>query len=206
MAENDRIVNLAKEAEQNRWKLISRLYNSFGIDDQTLDQFKEYLQAEFDEVKAAGMLTEEPSLVEFTNPPIIAGEEMLVMDLRMQIADAAEAVEAIQDFNKFAENFVCSELEDEIDAAIAQAEERLTEWGEKLDMQVGDIFLVEGGDDETRFEFETRLRDEFNAASSAPSSSGSSSSSSSSGSSSSSSSVTTHTHSHNGHSHEHTHA
>ena len=109
------------------------------------------------------MLPKNPDTVgtQTTFPPIPDGLEEPVDDLRAQITEEAANLHMIRDFNAFAFNFVCEELVDEIDEVRVLADDRLVEKNNKLNSVLNDLYVVHGRDDESRLDFETRLRGEY---------------------------------------------
>ena len=160
MEEIERITNEIDTAEAAQDVLIAQLFDSFDVDDMTLEQFEEYLQNEFTMLQMEGNLPEAPIEVETTIPAIPAGLEPLVEDLRNQIAGDADNLGDVLDFNQFAFDFVCEEAVDEIQVAIDAGEVDLTDAAVNLASVIDDIFLVEGTG-ETRMAFEAALRNEY---------------------------------------------
>ena len=161
MAELNRIIDETTAAEKKQEELIEHLYESFDIEGQTLKEFNMFLNTEFDELKAAGMLPETPIVVETTEPPIPAGMESLVEELRQQIKDAAVELGCVLDFNAFAFDFVCEEIVDKIDKVKELANARLDQKNAELDSILADLFLVEAEEGESEMAFNARLAGEF---------------------------------------------
>lgn len=69
----------------------------------------------------------------------------------------------ILDFNQFAFDFVCEEAVDRIQTDINTANAAVEEAMQMLNEIISDLYIVERNEDETRLQFETRLRDEFAA-------------------------------------------
>jgi hypothetical protein len=105
------------------------------------------------------MLPDAPVEPEVNIPEVPSGLESLVEDLRDQIGSEADTLGDILDFNQFAFDFVCEEICDEIQVSIDAAEAQLDLDTHALSEIIDDLYIVEGNDDESRLEFETRIRD-----------------------------------------------
>jgi hypothetical protein len=159
--ELSRLEHLKDTAEDEQDGLVEQLFNSFGIDDQSIEMFRDYLDEEFTTLNDAGMLPQGDTVVDVMIPIIPEGFEGLVEDLRDQIGEEADGLGDVIDFNAFAFNFVCEEARDEIQVVIDEA--FVIFEGEKVDLSsiMNDLFIIEGEDDDTIMTFETKLRDQF---------------------------------------------
>jgi hypothetical protein len=164
-AEVARLEDEAAAAETAALDLVEALYQDFDVAEElSLEDFRLYLQSEFDALAAQGSLPGAPENPDFTIPSVPAGLEALVEDLRADIAAEAEALGAVLDFNKFASDFVCEEAVEKIVAAIAVQTTNLNDAAATFAGVLDDLFIVEGADGQTRMAFETQLRDEWAAA------------------------------------------
>jgi hypothetical protein len=156
-----RLEDLKDTADDEQDSLVEQLFNSFGIDDQSIEMFRDYLDEEFTTLNDAGMLPQGDTVVDVMIPIIPEGFEGLVEDLRDQIGEEADGLGDVIDFNAFAFNFVCEEARDEIQVVIDEA--FVIFEGEKVDLSsiMNDLFIIEGEDDDTIMTFETKLRDQF---------------------------------------------